>query len=41
MPTFPNTFFNGPEHSGHVVSASSVKAWTTSNSWSQDLQRYS
>jgi hypothetical protein len=41
MPTLPNTFFNGPPHSGHTVSASSENAWTISNWWSQFLQRYS
>jgi hypothetical protein len=42
IPTLPNTFFKvASPQSGQTVKASSVKAWTMSNWWLHDLQRYS
>ena len=42
MPTLPKTFFKVASwQDGQSVSESSLKDWTTSNSWPQFLQRYS
>jgi hypothetical protein len=41
MPTLPNFFFTGAPQTTHSVSGSSVKDWTTSNSWPFSLHRYS